>query len=41
MLQVFPFLTGIVEIIRFKITIYLVSKQNILKFSSESRVYEN
>ena len=29
------------EIIRFKITIYIVIKQNILKFSSESRVHEN
>ena len=29
------------EIIRFKITIYLVIKQNIFEFSSESRVYKN
>ena len=29
------------EIIRFKITIYLVIKQNIFEFSSESRVHEN
>ena len=29
------------EIIRFKITIYLVIKQNILKFSCKSRVHEN
>ena len=29
------------EIIRFKITIYLVIKQNILEFSSESRVHKN
>ena len=29
------------EIIRFKITIYLEIKQNIFEFSSESRVHEN
>ena len=29
------------EIITFKITIYLVIKQNIFEFSSESRVPEN
>ena len=29
------------EIIRFKITIYLVIKQNIFKFSSKSRVHKN
>ena len=29
------------EIIRFKITIYLLIKQNIFEFSSESRVHEN
>ena len=29
------------EVIRFKITIYLVIKQNIFEFSSESRVHEN
>ena len=29
------------EIIRFKVTIFLVIKQNIFEFSSESRVYEN
>ena len=29
------------EIIRFKIKIYLIIKQNIFEFSSESRVYEN
>ena len=40
MLQVFSFLIG-VEIIRFKITIYLVIKQNIFEFSNKSRVYEN
>ena len=40
MLQVFSFLTRM-EIIRFKITIYLVIKQNIFEFSSENRVYEN
>ena len=28
-------------IIRFKITIYLVIKQNIFEFSSESRVHKN
>ena len=38
MLQGFFFL---VEIIRFKTTIYLVVKQNIFEFSSESRVHEN
>ena len=31
----------LVERIRFKITIYLVIKQNIFEFSSKSRVYEN
>ena len=31
----------LVEIIRFKITIYLVINQNNFEFSSESRVYEN
>ena len=31
----------LVEIIRFKIAIYLVIKQNIFEFSSESRVHEN
>ena len=31
----------LVEIIRFKIKIYLVIKQNIFEFSSESRVHEN
>ena len=31
----------LVEIIRFKITVYLVIKQNIFEFSSESRVHEN
>ena len=41
MLQVFSFLTGTLEIIRFKITIYLVIKQNIFEFSSKSRVHEN
>ena len=41
MLQVFSFLTGTWEIIRFKIIIYLVIKQNIFEFSSESRVHEN
>ena len=42
MLQVFTFLTDtFVEIFRFKITIYLVIKQNIFGFSSESRVDEN
>ena len=41
MLQVFSFLTGIVEIIIFKITVYLVIKQNIFEFCSESRVHEN
>ena len=43
MLQVFSFLTGrlLVELIRFKITIYLVIKQNVFEFSSESRVDEN
>ena len=29
------------EIIGFKITIYLVIKQNIFEFSSKSRVHEN
>ena len=29
------------EIIRFKITIYLMIKQNIFEFSSESRVHEH
>ena len=37
MLQAFSFL---VEIIRFKITIYLVIKQNSFEFSSKSRVHE-
>ena len=41
MLQVFSFLIILFEIIRFKITIYLVIKQNIFEFSSESRVYKN
>ena len=43
MLQVFSFLTGslLVEIIRFKIIIYLAIKQNIFEFSNESRVHEN
>ena len=41
MLQVFSFLTVLVEIIRFKSTIYLVIKQNIFEFSSKNRVYEN
>ena len=38
MLQVFSFLTGTCgnTVIRFKITIYLVIKQNIFEFSSES-----
>ena len=41
MLQVFFFEQILVEMIRFKITIYLVIKQNIFEFSSESRVHEN
>ena len=42
MLQVFSFLTGTWwKYIRFKITIYLVIKENIFEFSSKSRVYEN
>ena len=41
MVQVFSFLIGTCENNWFKITIYLVIKQNIFEFSSESRVYEN
>ena len=41
MLQVFSFLTGTCGNIRFKITIYLVIKQNIFEFSSESRAHKN
>ena len=43
MLQVFSFVTGglLVEIIRFKITIYLVIKQNMFEFSSKSKVHKN
>ena len=40
-LQVFSFLTGTCQIIKFKITIYLVIQQNIFEFNSESRFYEN
>ena len=36
MLQVFSFLTGTCGNTRFKIAIYLVIKQNIFEFSSES-----
>ena len=41
MLQVFSFFTGTCRNNRFKIMIYLVIKQNIFVFSSESRIYEN
>ena len=41
MLKFFLSSQVLVEIIRFKITIYLVIKQNIFEFSSESRVHEN
>ena len=41
MLKFFLSLQVLVEIIRFKITIYLVIKQNSFEFSSESRVHEN
>ena len=41
MLEVFSFLTVLLEIVTFKITIYLVIKQNIFEFTSKSRVHEN
>ena len=41
MLQFFLSSQMLVKIIRFKVAIYLVIKQNIFEFSSESRVHEN
>ena len=41
MLPGFSFLTGTCGHNKVKITIYLVIKQNIFEFSSESRIYKN